>query len=307
MRLYLFLSIVAFFAMQSSIHVDDDDNGNSGIVQFEDDDEISQAKTVEEVNVLLAQAQREFATSRKAIGDGPGASAAKVGIDMAEKALLKRAEQQRSYLTQVAAAKAAGQPVPKRPATAEKHFDFPINGQPWDAKSNPVAFTWLPDAINGSINRRMARAKEVLESSHSEKPVVDALFRVSPQVLFVLMPLFALLLKLAYVFKRRLYMEHLIVALHSHSFISLALILVLGTAGLQNWLAPADGFLNGLLGWILGLTIAWIPLYLLLMQKRVYGQSWPMTLIKYAVLGLSYTLRLGLGLAVALLVGLMTL
>ena len=28
-----------------------------------------------------------------------------------------------------------------------------------------------------------------------------------------------------------------------------------------------------------------MPLYLLLMQKRVYGQGWPMTLLKYMVLG----------------------
>ena len=40
------------------------------------------------------------------------------------------------------------------------------------------------------------------------------------------MPLFALLLKIFYIFKRRLYMEHLIVALHSHSFIFLSLLLI---------------------------------------------------------------------------------
>ena len=40
--------------------------------------------------------------------------------------------------------------------------------------------------------------------------------------MFVLIPLFALLLKLFYVFRRRLYMEHLIVALHSHAFLFLA-------------------------------------------------------------------------------------
>ena len=47
--------------------------------------------------------------------------------------------------------------------------------------------------------------------------MVDALFNVLPQTLIVLMPIFALMLKIAYWFKRRLYMEHLIVALHSHA------------------------------------------------------------------------------------------
>ncbi len=53
---------------------------------------------------------------------------------------------------------------------------------------------------------------------------------VLPQTLFVLMPLFAVLLKITYIFKWRLYMEHLIVALHSHAFVfqSLLLIMLLG-------------------------------------------------------------------------------
>ena len=43
------------------------------------------------------------------------------------------------------------------------------------------------------------------------------------------------------------------------------------------------------------LLFAWMPLYLLLMQKRVYGQGWIMTLIKYGVLGFSYILLLSFG------------
>jgi hypothetical protein len=109
------------------------------------------------------------------------------------------------------------------------------------------------------------------------------MFNVLPQTLIILMPLFALMLKIAYWFKHRMYMEHLIVALHSHSFISLALTLVISFSWLRDWLAPDAGFWNGLLGWAMGLTAAWIPVYLLLMQKRVYGQGWPMTLIKFGV------------------------
>jgi len=35
----------------------------------------------------------------------------------------------------------------------------------------------------------------VLESSNSEKPLIDAMFNVLPQTLIILMPLFALMLK----------------------------------------------------------------------------------------------------------------
>ena len=40
-----------------------------------------------------------------------------------------------------------------------------------------------------------------------------------------------------------------------------------------------------LAGGVLGL---WMPLYLLLVQKRVYRQGWIMTLLKYSVLGTCY-------------------
>ena len=72
-------------------------------------------------------------------------------------------------------------------------------------------------------------------------------------------------------------------------------------------LTPASGALNGLLGWATGLTAAWIPLYLLLMQKRVYGQGWMMTLAKFSVLGLCYSVLLSVALVVAMLIGLLTL
>ena len=108
----------------------------------------------------------------------------------------------------------------------------------------------------------------------------------------MLVPLFALMLKLAFVFKRRLYMEHLVVSLHSHAFISLDLLLVFGCMALQR-LVPADGLFDDLLAWCIGLLVAWMPIYLLLMQKRVYAQGWSMTLLKYCVLGTSYMILLG--------------
>ena len=49
------------------------------------------------------------------------------------------------------------------------------------------------------------------------------------------MPLFALILKIFYIFRRRLYMEHLIVALHSHAFIFLSLLLLTIITLLRNW------------------------------------------------------------------------
>ena len=93
-------------------------------------------------------------------------------------------------------------------------------------------------------------------------------------------------------------MEHLVVALHSHAFISLSLLLVFALLGLQQ-LAVADSLLEDVIGWCIGLLCAWIPIYLLLMQKRAYAQGWPMTLIKYGVLGTIYMVLLSFGIAAA--------
>jgi len=301
MRLFLFLSLVAFFAIQGSIEINEQGDNTDTSAQNE---AIAKALTPEQVKAITEPAMQNLDLARKEVADVPGAT---VGIDIAKKKLQERADEQLAYLKELDAAKAAGKPLPKSPADSRHDVDFPINGKPWDPVTNPVAFGWLPAPVNTALNRRMAHARTVLKSSNSEKPFVDALFNVLPQTLIVLMPLFALMLKVAYWFKRRLYMEHLIVALHSHSFISLALTLIISLSWLKDWLTPDHGFWNIVLGWGIGLTIAWIPVYLLLMQKRVYGQGWPMTLIKFGVLGISYAVLISIGLVAAMLIGLLTL
>lgn len=341
MRLFLFLSLIAFFAIQGSIEFDERDaDGNAGPSRLRvagagvdpvrvevGDDDFAKATTEREVRALRDDAIRSLDEARAKVSHVPGAT---VGMDIAKE---KVREQARARIAELRAAArpaaaatkgvpalpappappgaaptAAAKPAPADGSTRKsRNFNFPVNGKPWDPKTNPINLGWLPAAANQSLNRRIAHARDVLDASDSEKPFVDALFNVLPQTLIVLMPLFALMLKLAYLFKRRLYMEHLIVALHSHSFISLALVIVLLFAWLQEWLAPAAGFWNTVFGWGIGLTSAWIPVYLLLMQKRVYGQGWVMTLLKFGVLGICYSVLLGVGLLAAMLIGLLTL
>jgi hypothetical protein len=300
-RLYLFLSVVMFFAIQGSINVDDD--GNSSGLHINSSDDIFDAKTPADVEKAVAAAHEELAEARKNAAGTPGAA----GVAIADKKIDERGREQIAYLKAVDEAKGKGEPTPARPIRHSNSLEFPINGKNWDPDSNPIVFGWLPAPLNRLLNHRLAHARDVLRQSNSEKPLLDGLFNVLPQTLFLLLPLFALMLKVAYWFKRRLFMEHLIVALHSHSFIALSLILAISLSWLQQWLTPNGGPVNGVLGLGIGLMSLWIPVYLLLMQKRVYGQGWPMTLIKYSVLGVSYLVLLGIGLAGAMLVGLLTL
>src|SRR3546814_2559119 len=78
---------------------------------------------------------------------------------------------------------------------------------------------WSSDVCSSDLKNieRMRTDQEAFKNAyHGEMPAT----------LFVLLPVFALMLKVAYIFKRRLYMEHLLVALHSHEFLCLTLLLV---------------------------------------------------------------------------------
>lgn len=131
-----------------------------------------------------------------------------------------------------------------------------------------------------------ARARE-----HPQE-FADAFFDNLPRAFFLLLPAFALLLKLFYWRQDRYYVDHLIFALHYYAFVFLdvVLMLLLGRPWVPDLLAR-------LLIPILGLGLV---LYLPLALRRVYGGSWWMTLLK--LLGLAITNLFVTGLGLALLI-----
>ncbi len=288
-RLFVFLSILTFFIARLVISIQGD------AVRL-DGDAIGQATTVAQVEQLRDTAIAKVARGRSEADRGvPGLDA---GLAAAQTAIRAKADRRIAELTGAAA---RGEPPPQ--SRPEILFD----GKPWDAKTHPLALQWLPDFGNDWLNRQVARAESNIARMQQDPSLFkDAALSAIPSTLFVLLPVFALMLEILYVFKRRLYMEHLIVALHSHAFLCLTLLLVFLAMALRQWLAPASGPLHALLGLVEGLLFAWMPLYLLLMQKRVYGQGWPMTLTKYAVLGFSYTILLSLGAAFTLIASLVS-
>lgn len=98
---------------------------------------------------------------------------------------------------------------------------------------------------------------------------------------FALLPVFALLLKLLYLRSGRLYVEHLIFALHTHAFFFILLIAVI----LVNLLG-----IQVLSSLMTMLGIVGPAVYLLVGMRRVYGQGWGMTLFKWGLLLLGYLL-----------------
>jgi hypothetical protein len=98
--------------------------------------------------------------------------------------------------------------------------------------------------------------------------------------MFLMVPLFALLLKLAYWNRRLRYTEHLVFALHLHAFWFVALLFTLGNV---PWL-----------GTLAGLSI---PVYTWLAMRRVYRDRWWALLLRCLVLSLLYLLAMSVAMA----------
>jgi hypothetical protein len=306
-RLYFFLSVICFLLIQTSLDATLDLSNNA--ISFDGGgDAIHGAQTVEQVQARRDAALAGLASAKAATKTS---AHARRGIEKAEEKIQAEAEDRLDYLKSVEEAKAKGEPPPPDP-DAEKpkskdDFNLEIGGKNWNPKTSPVQIAWLPAFVNAKLTVLATHMMDNLPRIKKDpKPLLLGVFGTLPQVLFVLMPLFALLLKIFYIFKRRLYMEHIIVALHSHSFIFLTLLLITLAGLLRGAVAESAPWLAGMLGWAMFALGWWLPIYILIMQKRVYRQGWFLTVLKYLTIGLCYTIMISIGLVFALLISLAT-
>jgi hypothetical protein len=309
-RLYFFLSIAAFFAIQ--VWLGDVSLTGVNIQGPEDGPSLSSAMTKEEVAARRDAKIADMEVARTAMLAIPKADKAKRAtdkLDREENHIRDEANKRMAYLDKVAQAKAANTPLPPESdgEVDESHDSFNVNGKKWDEKTNPVEVGWLPAFANARLNAGIARALANMNRfSKDPRPFIIGIFSVLPQVLFVVMPLFALILKIFFIFKRRLYMEHLIIALHSHAFIFLSLLFITLMIALKGSVAATMPWAATLLDWLIFFAGWWIPIYLFLMQKRVYKQGWILTTIKFGVIGICYTVIIGVGAAFAAIISIAT-
>lgn len=153
------------------------------------------------------------------------------------------------------------------------------------------AENWQPVSINGQNNQHTLTLPFISDAAQQRvderfntlisnpRLAINKFFSLAPQMMFLLLPVFALLLKLMYIRSDRFYMEHLIVALHSHSFILQVGVFCILLGVLQNSIPWS--WLSSIIGWINMAFLYWIPLYLFLCQKFYYQQGWGKTLLKF--------------------------
>ncbi|WP_213087087.1 DUF3667 domain-containing protein [Chitinophaga agrisoli] len=104
-----------------------------------------------------------------------------------------------------------------------------------------------------------------------------------PKMMFLLLPLFALWLKVVYNWKRWYYTDHAIFSLHFHCF---AFVVMFIGMLLDYWFSDSDPFM----GW--ALIVTWI--YLLFALRNTYSQSFRRSLAKAVALTIGYGITFGI-------------
>jgi len=139
------------------------------------------------------------------------------------------------------------------------------------------------------------------------KHLVDSIIELLPYMMFIMLPIFAIALKIFYVFSKRYYTEHLVFLLHNHSFIFMVLMLEIvfnyfedKLRPIQHWSAQVT---ESTLSFISVILTFWMFIYVFLAMKRFYRQGWGLTIFKTMSLGFVYMVMLSVGFVVALAVG----
>jgi hypothetical protein len=161
--------------------------------------------------------------------------------------------------------------TPKLPKKEPIHFTVGKEGD----KKTPFE-AWLEHQVKEKIGEDGAKLKPFLDTLRSNIPVM----------MLCCIPLFAFVLKILYIRKRRFYVEHLVHALHIHTFLYVAVIITaLGRMG-------ADRTVPVLAGWIVLLMSCVILVQIFRSIRHVYKQGWFFTTVKFLFGGFVYFLIL---------------
>jgi hypothetical protein len=129
------------------------------------------------------------------------------------------------------------------------------------------------------VQHRLARGAHHVRRDN--KNFSDEVTAQIPRLMFVLMPVFALLLAMAYRSRRKRYPTHLIVSLHLHAFL-FAVLALNQLCTMLPWPGARSGLKLVVLVWIL----AYLPLAL----QRVYGGRRRYAALRAGMLGMEYSL-----------------
>ncbi|PKG81485.1 hypothetical protein CXF85_18640 [Colwellia sp. 75C3] len=322
LRLYLFISIVFFITLKFFIASDDansiDINGNQEVVtqvkahikQLKtkqnslQESSLESTQTLDEITRLneeLAKFSNYFADLNREYTSGQNKQLIKITremveleFDKADEGLSSKKQERFESLIEKRLKLISGGIISEELTIANN-------------EDGSLSFEFLSKEQNKKLNEFTEELKEKGEKAFNSDtgPLMEQVIGKLPQLMFILLPLFAVLLKVMFIFSKRLYMEHLTVALHSHSFIFITVLLFEMLDLLEDYLAETSPTIASFSGVVAGGLLVWIPIYLFLMQKRVYKQGKFFTFVKFSIIGILYILMIGVTAIVAMVWGIM--
>ena len=304
LRLYLLASI-AFFLLARTINLE-----SKGPIQLSTEDRAELATSLGKLtgpdSVLSPEQREKVDAARAKLSQGEGAlteaerdeikeafgtflkSSLRKGFKPEERAKLKSAIEripeapepaatpQPADQSTVPAAADIPTATPKPKKKAGLHFKMDEDGK----TKNPFE-AWLEGRIKEKVGEDGTKGGLFLDTLRSNVPAM----------MLCCIPLFAFVLKILYFTKKRFYVEHLVYALHIHTFLYVGVIVTaLLTMAANRWLP-------GLSGLIVGLLSCAIFVQIFLSVRRVYGQGWFLSAVKFVLGGIVYFVILIVGVA----------
>jgi hypothetical protein len=175
--------------------------------------------------------------------------------------------------------------APPKPAIFNVEFS--------DCDKIESSFKWLETPLRQACRRNVASGGA---------PVRAAFIANIPKMMFVFLPMIALVMLLMYWRPRRLYVEHLVFFLHTHAAMFLILLLMRPLDWAVTSLAPLRGA-GGFLNFGAGVFAAW---YVFRAMRVYYGQRRWLTSMKFIVLGTMYSIFLAITLVTTLIISALT-
>ncbi|MGZ5019527.1 MAG: DUF3667 domain-containing protein [Chthoniobacterales bacterium] len=295
LRLYLLASI-AFFLMIKMVNLN---NGGPIVLGPQDRTEISNAlaKLSAPDSVLTPEQRAKVDAVRARLTEGTGAITDQerdemkelIGSAFASKLTDKIQRRERARL------KAA---LARIPETPEAPSPPPIPGAE-NAEASPALSIAIPKKppkspgihFGDDENRPKTPFEEWLSNRVKDKMggggekaklFLETLRNNIPTMMLCCIPLFALVLKMLYIRKGRYYVEHLVYALHIHTFAYLgALLITFIGLGLAHWSNVARALVCTFLGFAMFVLV-------FLSIRRVYREGWFFTTFKFLLGGVVY-------------------
>lgn len=166
---------------------------------------------------------------------------------------------------------------PKPKKTPGLHFKFDDDSE----ESKPLFEKWLERRIKEKVGEDGTKGGLFLDTVRSNIPAM----------MLCCIPLFAFVLKILYIRQKRYYIEHLVYALHVHTFLYVGIIVMALLTMAANRSVPAFS------GFIIAIFSCAILVQIFLSIRRVYRQGWFFSTFKFLFGGIVYLMILMIGIA----------